>query len=38
MERDLERRNLKLGISLFVIFLVLFGLTVVAAFVYLALD
>jgi hypothetical protein len=38
MDGDLERSNLKLGFSLFVLFLILFGLTVVAAFVYLALD
>jgi len=38
MNQELERGNLKLGITLFVIFLILFGLTVVAAFVYLALD
>ena len=38
MDHELERRNLKLGITLFVIFLILFGLTFVIAFVYLALD
>jgi hypothetical protein len=38
MNQELERSNLRLGIALFVAFLVLFGLTVVVAFVYLALD
>ena len=38
MDHELERRNLRFGISLFVLFLILFGLTVVVAFVYLALD
>jgi fatty acid desaturase len=38
MDHELERRNLRLGIALFVTFLILFGLTVVVAFVYLALD
>jgi hypothetical protein len=38
MDSELERGNLRFGITLFVIFLILFGLTVVAAFVYLALD
>jgi len=38
MDHELERGNLRLGITLFVIFLILFGLTVVVAFVYLALD
>jgi hypothetical protein len=38
MDHELERRNLTLGISLFVIFLILFGLTVIAALAYLALD
>jgi hypothetical protein len=35
---ELERGNLNLGLALFGLFVVLFGLTVVAAFVYLALD
>jgi len=34
----LERGNLKFGLALFGLFLVLLGLTVVVAFVYLALD
>ena len=38
MDHELERSNLRLGITLFVIFLILFGLTFVIAFVYLALD
>jgi hypothetical protein len=38
MDNELERGNLRFGIGLFVIFLILFGLTVIAAFVYLALD
>ena len=38
MDHELERSNLTLGIALFVIFLILFGLTVLAAFAYLALD
>jgi hypothetical protein len=38
MDHELERSNLSLGIALFVVFVILFGLTVVAAFVYLALD
>src|SRR4029079_9869941 len=38
MDHEFERSNLRFGIGLFVIFLILFGLTVVAAFVYLALD
>ena len=37
-DRDLERGNLTLGLALFAVFLVLFGVTVIAAFVYLALD
>jgi hypothetical protein len=35
---DLERGNLTLGLALFGLFLVLFGLTVSVAFVYLALS
>lgn len=38
MDRELARRNLKLGWALFVFFLVLFAATVGIAFVYLALD
>ena len=34
----LERRNMVWGVALFGFFLVLFGLTVAAAFIYLALD
>ena len=37
-QHELERSNLRLGIALFVIFLIVFGLTVAVAFVYLALD
>jgi hypothetical protein len=35
---ELERKNLKLGLALFGLFLLLFGATVVIAFIYLALD
>ncbi len=35
---ELERKNMILGLALFGLFLVLFGVTVVIAFVYLALD
>jgi hypothetical protein len=35
---ELERGNLKLGLMLFGLFLALLALTVVVAFVYLALD
>jgi hypothetical protein len=35
---DLERKNLMLGLALFGAFLLLLGLTVAVAFVYLALD
>jgi hypothetical protein len=38
MDQQLERSNLRLGIALFVVFLILFGLTVLVAFAYLALD
>jgi hypothetical protein len=34
----LERKNLILGLALFGLFLLLFGATVVIAFIYLALD
>jgi hypothetical protein len=37
-EPELERKNMILGLALFGLFLVLFGLTVAAAFIYLALD
>jgi hypothetical protein len=33
-----ERKNMVLGLGLFALFLVLFALTVAAAFIYLALD
>jgi hypothetical protein len=36
--RELERKNMRFGLALFGIFLLLFGGTVLAAFVYLALD
>jgi hypothetical protein len=35
-ESELERRNLNLGLALFGLFVVLFGLTVAVAFIYLA--
>ena len=35
---ELERKNLRLGLALFGVFLVLLGATVLVAFVYLALD
>jgi hypothetical protein len=35
---DVERKNVVLGLALFALFLALFGLTVAAAFIYLALD
>ena len=38
MDSEHERGNLTLGVALFGTFVVLFGLTVVAAFVYLALN
>ena len=37
-ERELERKNLMLGLALFGVFLLLLGATVLVAFVYLALD
>jgi hypothetical protein len=37
-EPEQERKNMVLGLALFALFLVLFGLTVAVAFVYLALD
>ena len=36
--RDVERKNMIWGFALFALFLVLFGLTVAVAFIYLALD
>jgi len=38
MDPELERKNLIFGLALFGVFLLLLGLTVVIAFVYLALD
>ena len=35
---ELERKNMILGLALFGLFLLLFGVTVLIAFVYLALD
>ena len=35
---ELERKNMILGLALFGLFLLLFGVTVVIALVYLALD
>jgi hypothetical protein len=37
-EEALRRKNTVLGLALFGLFLVLFGLTVAVAFIYLALD
>jgi hypothetical protein len=37
-DHDLERGDLTLGLALFGLFLVLFGLTVAVAFIYLALS
>ena len=37
-ERELERKNLLWGLALFGLFLVLLGLTVAIAYIYLALD
>jgi hypothetical protein len=37
-EQELERKNLLWGLALFGLFLVLLGLTVAIAFIYLALD
>ena len=36
-DHELERGNLTLGLALFGLFVLLFGLTVAAAFIYLAL-
>ena len=38
MDRDLERKNLRLGLALLGVFVVLFAGTVAVAFIYLALD
>jgi hypothetical protein len=38
MDAELERKNLRLGIAFFVLFLVIFGAVIGAAFLYLALD
>jgi hypothetical protein len=38
LDPELERKNLIFGLALFGVFLLLLGLTVVIAFVYLALD
>jgi hypothetical protein len=35
---ELERKNMRLGLALFGLFLLLFGATVAIAFIYLALD
>jgi hypothetical protein len=37
-EHELERKNMRLGWALFGLFVLLFGLTVVVALVYLAVD
>jgi hypothetical protein len=37
-EAELERRNMRLGWALFGLFVALFGLTVVIALIYLAVD
>ena len=37
-EHELERKNMRLGWALFGLFVLLFGLTVVVALIYLALD
>ena len=37
-EAELERKNLRWGLALFGLFLILLGLTVAVAFIYLALD
>jgi hypothetical protein len=38
MDNDLARKNVRLGLLLFGVFLVLFGGTIAVAFIYLALD
>ena len=35
---ELERKNMILGLALFGLFLLIFGATVLVAFIYLALD
>ncbi len=35
---ELERKNLMLGLALFGLFLLIFGATILVAFIYLALD
>jgi hypothetical protein len=37
-EHELARKNMILGLALFGLFVLLFGLTVAIAFIYLALD
>ena len=37
-EHELERKNMRLGWALFGLFVLLFGVTVVVALIYLALD
>jgi hypothetical protein len=37
-QRELERKNLILGLALFGLYLLLFGAVIAAAFVYLAVD
>ena len=37
-EQEFERKNLQWGLALFGLFLVLLGLTVAVAFIYLAAD
>ena len=37
-EHDLERKNMRLGLALFGLFVLLFGLTVVVALIYLLFD
>lgn len=38
IDRELARKNLRLGLALFGLFLVLFAGTVIVALVYLAID
>jgi hypothetical protein len=38
MDPELERKNLRLGLALFGLFIVLFGAVMAAAFIYLAVD
>jgi hypothetical protein len=37
-EHELERKNMRLGWALFGLFVLLFGLTVMVALIYLAVD